>query len=120
MSLVYGTILTTSFGWSQESVGLVSIGTFLVSLAAMFYAGWVGDKLNLWLAKHRQGIHQPEDTLLQLIVPLFIGAVGIIIFAIRAMYPKRHSVWGIIMGWTHYEFAFIVVLIITTHFGSEA
>ncbi|KAF1347498.1 major facilitator superfamily domain-containing protein [Delphinella strobiligena] len=120
MSLVYGTILTDKFHWTEKSVGLVNVGIFPASLAAMFYAGWIGDKMNVWLAKRRGGIHLPEDTLVQLVFSFFIGAIGIIIFAIAAMYLKTHSSWGIIMGWTLYEFSFIVDLIITTHFGSEA
>lgn len=137
MSLVYASILTTEFHWTEKSVGLVNVGIFPASLAAMFYAGYCGDKMNLWLAKRRNGVHVPEDTLVQLILPFFIGAIGIIIFAITANSPETHSSWGIIMGksdkpcishlitnktigWTLYEFAFIVVLITTTHFGSEA
>ncbi|KAI4725832.1 MFS general substrate transporter [Aureobasidium sp. EXF-10728] len=120
MSLVYASILTTEFHWSEKSIGLVNVGIFPAALVAMFYAGYIGDKMNLWLAKRRNGVHVPEDTLIQLIMPFFIGAIGIIIFAITANDPKNHSSWGIIMGWTLYEFAFIVVLITTTHFGSEA
>ncbi|KAH0271669.1 MFS general substrate transporter, partial [Aureobasidium melanogenum] len=120
MSLVYDSILTTEFHWSEKSVGLVNVGVFPASIAAMFYAGYIGDKMNLWFAKRRNGVHVPEDTLIQLILPFIVGAVGIIIFAITANDPENHSSWGIIMGWTLYEFAFIVVLITTTHFGSEA
>ncbi|THX22408.1 MFS general substrate transporter [Aureobasidium pullulans] len=120
MSLVYASILTTSFHWSEKSIGLVNVGIFPASLAAMFYAGYCGDKMNIWLAKRRNGVHLPEDTLVQLILPFFVGAIGIIIFAVTANAPESHSSWGIIMGWTLYEFAFIVVLITTTHFGSEA
>jgi MFS family permease len=120
MSLVYASILTTSFHWSEKSIGLVNVGILPASFAAMFYAGYCGDKMNLWLAKRRNGVHVPEDTLVQLILPFLVGAIGIIIFAITANDPENYSSWGIIMGWTLYEFAFIVVLITTTHFGSEA
>lgn len=120
MSLVYASILTTSFHWSEKSVGLVNVGIFPAALVAMFYAGYCGDKMNLWLAKRRNGVHLPEDTLIQLILPYFVGAIGIIIFDITANDPENYSSWGIIMGWTLFEFSFIVVLIITTHFGSEA
>ncbi|KAG9668430.1 MFS general substrate transporter, partial [Aureobasidium melanogenum] len=120
MSLVYASILTTEFHWSEKAIGLVNVGIFPASLAAMFYAGYIGDKMNLWLAKRRNGVHVPEDTLIQLILPFIVGAIGIIIFAVTANDPQNHSSWGIIMGWTLYEFGFIIVLITTTHFGSEA
>lgn len=101
MSLVYSSILVSEYGWTEKSVGLVNVGVLPASLCAMFYAGYIGDKMNIWLAKRRNGIHHPEDTLIQLIFPFFVGSTGIIIFAISAMYPKTHSAWGIIMGNTY-------------------
>jgi MFS family permease len=120
MSLVYASILTTSFHWSEKSIGLVNVGILPASLGAMFYAGYCGDKMNIWLAKRRNGLHMPEDTLIQLMFPFLVGMIGIIIFGVTANAPESHSWWGIIMGWTLYEFSFIVVLIVTTQFGSEA
>lgn len=98
MSLVYGTILTKSFGWSQASVGLVNAGILPASFAAMFYAGWIGDRMNIWLAKRRNGVHIPEDSLIQLIFPFLVSCIGLIIFAVTAQAPESHSAWGIIMG----------------------
>jgi len=98
MSLVYGTILTKSFGWSQASVGLVNVGIFPASFAAMFYAGWIGDRMNIWLAKRRDGVHIPEDSLIQLIFPFVVSCIGLVIFAVTAQKPETHSAWGIIMG----------------------
>ena len=98
MSLVYGTILTKSFGWSQASVGLVNVGIFPASFAAMFYAGWIGDRMNIWLAKRRNGVHIPEDSLIQLIFPFLVSCIGLVIFAVTAQAPETHSAWGIIMG----------------------
>jgi len=137
ISLTYSTVLTTKFHWSEASVGLVNVGIFPASIAATLYAGFIGDKMNIWLAKRRGGVHTPEDSLVQLIIPFFVGIIGLVIYAVTAMYPESHSAWGVIMGkyisslalpfhankligWTLYEWAFIVVLIVSTHFGSEA
>ncbi|KAG8628572.1 hypothetical protein KVT40_004445 [Elsinoe batatas] len=120
MSVTYATILTKSFAWSYKSIGLVNIGVFPASICAMILTGIIGDKFNVYLAKRRGGVHHPEDTLLQLIFPFFSGVIGVVIYGVTAMYPQRMSSWGIIMGWTLFQFAFIVVLITTTHFGSEA
>lgn len=86
----------------------------------MFFAGFLGDKVNLWLAKRDGGLHKPEHILVNLIFPLTIGAIGIAIYGVAAYEPASHSVWGIIMGWTLLEFAFVVVLITTTQFAAEA
>ncbi|KAI7084341.1 MFS general substrate transporter [Hortaea werneckii] len=120
MTLTYGTILTGDFGWSEASVGLVNCGIFPASLFSMFFAGYLGDKLNLSLAKRRGGVHKPEDSLVSLFFPTLVSAIGIIIYAPTAQRPETHSYWGIIMGWTLYEFGFIVALITATHFAAEA
>ncbi|RMY33802.1 hypothetical protein D0866_05678 [Hortaea werneckii] len=120
MTLTYGTILTGNFGWSEASVGLVNCGIFPASLFSMLFAGYLGDKLNLFLAKRRGGTHKPEDSLVSLVFPTLVSAIGIIIYALTAQHPETHSYWGIIMGWTLYEFGFIVALITATHFAAEA
>ncbi|KAI7209671.1 MFS general substrate transporter [Hortaea werneckii] len=120
MTLTYGTILTGDFGWSEASVGLVNCGVFPASLFSMLFAGYLGDKLNLFLAKRRGGVHKPEDSLASLVFPTLVSAIGIIIYALTAQHPETHSYWGIVMGWTLYEFGFIVALITATHFAAEA
>ena len=120
MTLTYGTILTTDFQWPTAHVGLVNAGIFPASMAAMFYAGYLADKVNIWLARRRGGEHFPEDSLIMLIFPAIVSAIGTIVYAVTANSPASHSYWGIIMGWTLFEFGFIVVLITTTHFAAEA
>jgi hypothetical protein len=138
MSLVYGSILQTSFHWSGASIGLVNAGILPAAIIAMLWSGFIGDKINLWLARRRNGTHIPEDTLVILIMPTLVSAVGIVIFAVTAMWPQTHSSWGIVMGeprrtgeasvpcadfyigWTFFEFGFLSAIITTTHFASEA
>jgi hypothetical protein len=106
----------------------------------MGWAGWLGDKTTLWLAKRRGGIHLPEDSLISLIVPTIVSGVGIVVYALSSNSPNKYSSWGIIMGkshfvlaifgvrcllticegWTLQQFGFIVCLITTTHFAAEA
>ncbi|KAK6423260.1 hypothetical protein LTR95_016563 [Oleoguttula sp. CCFEE 5521] len=120
LSLTYGSILTEGFGWSQADVGLVNCGIIPISFAAMFFAGYLGDKLNLFLAKRRGGEHKPEHSLITLIFPTIVSALAIVVYAVTANNPARYSSWGIIMGWTLFQFGFIVCLITTTHFAAEA
>jgi hypothetical protein len=98
MSLVYGSVLTVDHGWRQSSVGLVNVGIFPASLFAMVYAGWFGDKMNLFMAKRNRGVHIPEHTLLILILPGIVSLAGIVAFGAASMWPARVSDWGIIMG----------------------
>ena len=64
----------------------------------MFFAGWLGDKITLRLAKRRNGTHIPEDSLVSLIFPTIVCAIGIAVYAVSANNPEKYSSWGIIMG----------------------
>jgi MFS family permease len=98
MTLVYGTVLTEGHGWKQSSVGLVNVGIFPAAIVAMVYAGWFGDKLNLFLAKRNRGVHIPEHTLIILVFPGIISLVGIVLFGAAAKWPEKVNDWGVIMG----------------------
>lgn len=98
MTLVYGEVLTKGYGWSQASVGLINIGIFPASIAAMVYAGWFGDKLNVYMARRNRGIHTPEHTLLVLVFPAIASLVGIVAFAAGSNWPGKVSEWAVIMG----------------------
>jgi ABC-type spermidine/putrescine transport system permease subunit II len=71
----------------------------------MFWSGYLGDKMNLWLARRRDGTHLPEDSLISLIVPTIVSAIGIIVYALSTNDPTKYSSWGIIMGKSHYTMA---------------
>jgi hypothetical protein len=64
----------------------------------MFWAGFLGDKTNLWLARRRGGIHLPEDTLVILIFPTVVSMIGIVVYALGAAKPESYTSWSIIMG----------------------
>lgn len=98
MSLTYGTVLEKRFHWSPASVGLINVGILPASIISMVWAGLLGDKINLWLAKRRNGMHIPEDALIILIMPSIVSAIGIVVFATSAMWPEKNSSWGIVMG----------------------
>ncbi|PNS17343.1 hypothetical protein CAC42_7026 [Sphaceloma murrayae] len=120
MALTYSVVLTELYNWSYASVGLINIGVFPGSIIATIYTGWFGDKLNLWLARRRGGVHLPEDTLVQLVPVFFVGLIGIVIYGVTANQPQKYSWWGIVMGWTFYQTANTVILINTTQFAAEA
>ena len=64
----------------------------------MFFAGYLGDKITLHLAKRRNGVHIPEDSLVSLIFPTIVCAIGIAVYAVSANNPEKYTSWGIIMG----------------------
>ncbi|KXL49918.1 MAG: hypothetical protein FE78DRAFT_36757 [Acidomyces sp. 'richmondensis'] len=101
MSLTYGTVLEKLFHWSPASVGLINVGMLRASVISTLWAGLIGEKINLWLARRRKGTHIPKDSLIILIIPSIISAIGIVVFAAAAMLPQKHSSWG--LSWAgHY------------------
>jgi hypothetical protein len=64
----------------------------------MFFAGYLGDKITLRLAKRRNGTHIPEDSLVSLIFPTIVCAIGIAVYAVAANDTEKYSSWGIVMG----------------------
>lgn len=95
MSLTYGTVLEKLFHWSPASVGLINVGMLRASVISTLWAGLIGEKINLWLARRRKGTHIPKDSLIILIIPSIISAIGIVVFAAAAMLPQKHSSWGL-------------------------
>ena len=64
----------------------------------MFFAGYLGDKITLRLSKRRNGVHIPEDSLVSLIFPPIVCAIGIAVYAVSANDTEKYTSWGIIMG----------------------
>lgn len=64
----------------------------------MFWAGWLGDKTNFFLAKRRGGTHMPEDSLVSLVFPSIVSVIGTTVYALAADQPEKYTYWGIIMG----------------------
>ncbi|EPS27466.1 hypothetical protein PDE_02409 [Penicillium oxalicum 114-2] len=120
ISLTSSTVLIQGFHWSPSSVGLMNIGVIPAAIAAIFYAGWGGEKFSIWMARRHNGIHFAEQQLLPLIPPTIVGAAGLILYGFTAESPRSSFSWGVIMGWTLYQFDFISTIIITTSYASEA
>ncbi len=69
------------------------------SIAAMLYAGYLGDKFTLWMAKRNGGVHTPEHRLPLLIIPGIVGFGGILLYGFTASNPNHNlSWWAPVMG----------------------
>ncbi|KAF3391439.1 hypothetical protein F1880_007430 [Penicillium rolfsii] len=119
LSLTYSTVLIQEFHWSASSVGLMNIGVIPAAIAAILYAGWGGENFAIWMAKRNKGVHFAEQQLLPLFVPTVVGVAGLLLYGFTAESPQSSSSWGIVMGWTLYNFSFITTIIITTSYASE-
>ncbi|KAH8685362.1 major facilitator superfamily domain-containing protein [Tricladium varicosporioides] len=121
ISLTYDTVLQKSYGWPANSVGLINVqlGSIPAAACAMFYAGWMGDKISLWLANRNNGVHLPEHRLIILLPGFVVGIIGLMVYAAGAQWPERYSWAAPVLGWSLFQFTFIVVIIVTTTFAAE-
>lgn len=87
----------------------------------MLYAGYLGDKFTLWMARRNNGVHTPEHRLPLLIIPGIIGFGGILLYGFTASNTDhKFSWWAPVMGWTMLEFTFVCALILSTTLAAEA
>ncbi|EKG16765.1 Sugar transporter conserved site [Macrophomina phaseolina MS6] len=120
MSLSYNAVLTENYGQSAASVGLINIASIPASFAAMFVAGYVGDKLSIAMARRNGGMHEPEHRLLPFAFGGVVGFAGLLVYAFYADNADRSAGWIIIyVSWGLYLFSFVLSLISSTTFAAE-
>lgn len=118
ISLTYNAVLAGNYNWSASSIGLINLGGVFGGLGGMLYAGFLGDKFIIWMAKRNNGVHAPEHRLILLIFPGILGIASLILYGFTA---DGSSTWGgPYMGWTLYQVTFVSVLILSTSFAAEA
>lgn len=109
MSLSYNAVLTENYGQPAASVGLINLASIPASFAAMFVAGYVGDKLSIALARRNGGAHEPEHRLLPLAFGGVVGFAGLLAYALRADNADGKAGWIVIyVAWGLYLFAFVL------------
>ncbi|KAL3255736.1 hypothetical protein ABHI18_008109 [Aspergillus niger] len=118
VSLTYDTVLQYNYGWGAASIGLINLGGVFGGLGGMLYAGILGDRVIVWLARRAGGVHKPEHHLLLLIFPGLLAVASLLLYGFTA---SGDATWGgPFMGWTLYQVAFVSTLIRTTSFATEA
>ncbi|KAL4953771.1 major facilitator superfamily domain-containing protein [Aspergillus filifer] len=118
MSLSYNKVLQNTYHWPAKSIGLINLGGVFGGFAGMFYAGYLGDKFIVFMARRNNGIHEPEHRLPLLIFPGVLGVVALLLYGFTA---GGGATWGgPYMGWTLFQITFVSVLILSTTFAAEA
>ncbi|KAF1808179.1 major facilitator superfamily protein [Eremomyces bilateralis CBS 781.70] len=81
MSLVLG---GAPYNFSASMVGTAYLSPFVGASLASVWAGWVGDKVALRLARRNSGIREPEHRLWTLLVSGIIATGGLILWGVGA------------------------------------
>lgn len=118
MSLSYNTVLQYNYHWPPKSIGLINLGGVFGGFGGMLYAGFLGDKFIIYMARRNNGIHEPEHRLPLFIFPGILAVVSLLLYGFTA---AGGATWGgPYMGWTLFQISFVSVLILATSFAAEA
>ncbi|KAH8729135.1 major facilitator superfamily domain-containing protein [Phaeosphaeriaceae sp. PMI808] len=104
----YGNILTHApYKWSESSVSYVNAGQVVVAFIALPLLGNGSDYVIKWRARRNGGVHEPENRLLLLWVPLLVGIVSIVLYGQAAQFPEKYHWFTFVFGLTGSYFSFV-------------
>lgn len=93
MALVLG---SAPYGFSSSMVGVAFLSPFVGAVVGALWAGTVGDKVALYLARRNGGVREPEHRLWVLLVSGLLGAAGFILWGVGADHDIHYM--GLIIG----------------------
>lgn len=70
------------YNFTSQGIGLLSLAPFLGTTLGSIWGGPLNDRYVLWVAKRRNGLHEPETRLHGLILPLISTPAGLLIYGI--------------------------------------
>ncbi|KAJ4110285.1 hypothetical protein NW768_012045 [Fusarium equiseti] len=70
------------YNFGTAGVGLMLVGPFIGNIIGSLYAGFLGDRLVVWLARRNKGIFEPEMRLYILPLPVLSLGAGLILYGV--------------------------------------
>ncbi|KAJ5404192.1 hypothetical protein N7509_004063 [Penicillium cosmopolitanum] len=109
----FGTILSSPpYNYPSSALGLVQGGQIVVSFLLVPVLGYGGDQLTRWIAKHRNGVAEPEIRLIPMVLPVAALIISSVIFGRAGSSPYEWSPWAITITFNGIYFAFIGVILV--------
>jgi len=104
----YGNIVTAPpYNWKQDKASYVNIGQIVVAIIALPLLGSGSDRLVKWRAQRNGGIHEPENRILPLIIPLVVGVFSCVLYGLAAQHPTEYHWFTYVWVVAAYYFAFV-------------
>ncbi|KAJ5999996.1 hypothetical protein N7481_000405 [Penicillium waksmanii] len=100
------------YNYPSSALGLVQGGQIVVSFLLVPVLGYGGDKLTQWIAKHRNGVAEPEIRLIPMVLPVAALIISSVIFGRAGSSPYEWSPWAITITFNGIYFAFIGVILV--------
>ncbi|ORY01676.1 major facilitator superfamily domain-containing protein [Clohesyomyces aquaticus] len=104
----YGNIVTKPpYNWSDSSASYVNAGKIVVAFVALPLLGNGSDFVSKWKARRNCGVHEPENRLLLLWIPIIVGVIASVIYGQAAQHPEKYHWFAIVFANAAYYFAFV-------------
>jgi hypothetical protein len=104
----YGSIVhAPPYNWSDKSVSYVNAGQIVVAFVALPLLGNGSDAIIKWRARRNGGVHEPENRLLLLWIPLTCGCLAATLYGLAAQNPGQYHWFVFVFANAAYYFAFI-------------
>ena len=104
----YGSILSAPpYNWPESSVSYVNAGQIVVAFVALPLLGNGSDAVIKWRARRNGGVHEPENRLLLLWIPLLFGCLAATLYGVAAQNPEGYHWFVFVFANAAYYFAFV-------------
>ncbi|KAF1955747.1 MFS general substrate transporter [Byssothecium circinans] len=95
------------YNWPDSSASYVNAGQILVAFVALALLGNGSDFIIKWRAKRNGGVHEPENRLLLLWIPLAVGILAAVLYGQAAEHPFKYHSFVYVFANAGYYFAFV-------------
>ncbi|KAI9933439.1 hypothetical protein MW887_007912 [Aspergillus wentii] len=104
----YSTILTVApYNWPDTSASYVNTGQIVVALIALPLLGTGSDALVRRKAQQNGGIHEPENRIIPLILPVIVGSITAVLYGQGGAHPNSYHWFVYVWAVAAYYFAFV-------------
>lgn len=104
----YASVVTAPpYKWAKSAASYVNAGQIVVAFIALPLLGNGSDFIIKWRAKRNGGVHEPENRLLPLCIPLTIGVLASVIYGQAAQHPSQYHWFAIVFSRAASYFAFV-------------
>ncbi|OAG03860.1 MFS general substrate transporter [Paraphaeosphaeria sporulosa] len=104
----YGNIVTKApYNWPDSAASYVNAGQIIVAFVALPLLGNGSDFIIKWRARRNGGVHEPENRLLLLGIPISVGVIAAVIYGQAGAHPEKYHWFAIVFANAGYYFAFV-------------
>ncbi|TGZ81689.1 MFS general substrate transporter [Ascodesmis nigricans] len=93
--------------WESSKLGLATSGMIPAAFLSFFASGWLMDVITKRMSKRNGGVHEPEDRLASLVLPVLVLFVGCISFGVANQDTAKYHWMGSVVGLAFINFGFL-------------